>query len=88
VIEDLISTGGSSLRAVEALRLAGAEVMGLGAIFSYGFEAAVKAFEVADCKYFTLSNYEILIDRAIAQDYAKPEERTQLIAWYQGMKAV
>src|SRR5687768_13260400 len=49
VIEDLISTGGSSLKAVEALRVAGADVLGLGAIFTYGFEKSVKAFEQAGC---------------------------------------
>jgi orotate phosphoribosyltransferase len=82
VIEDLISTGGSSLKAVEALREAGAEVLGLGAIFTYGFEKAVKAFEAADCKFFTLSNYEILLDKAIEDNYVKEEEKEELIKWY------
>jgi orotate phosphoribosyltransferase len=82
VIEDLISTGGSSLKAVEALREAGAEVLGLGAIFTYGFEKSVKAFEEANCKFFTLSNYEILLDKAIEDNYVKPEEREELIKWY------
>lgn len=82
VIEDLISTGGSSLKAVEALREAGAEVLGLGAIFTYGFEKAVKAFEAADCKFFTLSNYEILLDKAIEDNYVKEAEKEELIQWY------
>lgn len=82
VIEDLISTGGSSLKAVEALREAGAEVLGLGAIFTYGFEKSVKAFEEANCKFFTLSNYEILLDKAIEDNYVKPEEREELMKWY------
>lgn len=82
VIEDLISTGGSSLKAVEAIRQAGGEVLGLGAIFTYGFEKAVKAFEQADCKFFTLSNYEILLDKAIEDNYVKPEEKEELIKWY------
>ena len=82
VIEDLISTGGSSLKAVEALREAGAEVLGLGAIFTYGFEKSVKAFEQANCKFFTLSNYEILLDKAIEDNYIKPEEKDELINWY------
>jgi len=82
VIEDLISTGGSSLKAVESLREAGAEIVGLGAIFTYGFEKAVKAFEQADCKFFTLSNYEILLDKAIEHNYVKPEEKEELIKWY------
>jgi orotate phosphoribosyltransferase len=82
VIEDLISTGGSSLKAVEAIRQAGGEVLGLGAIFTYGFDKAVKAFEQADCKFFTLSNYEILLDKAIEDNYIKPEEKEELIKWY------
>lgn len=87
VIEDLISTGGSSLKAVEALREAGAEVLGLGAIFTYGFEKSVKAFEQANCKFFTLSNYEILLDKAIEDNYVKPEEREELINWYKDPEA-
>jgi orotate phosphoribosyltransferase len=82
VIEDLISTGGSSIKAIEALRDAGAEVLGLGAIFTYGFEKAVKAFEQVDCKFFTLSNYEILIDKAIEDNYIKSEEKAELVNWY------
>ncbi len=82
VIEDLISTGGSSLKAVEAIQVAGGEVLGLGAIFTYGFEKAVKAFEEAQCKFFTLSNYEILLDKAIEDSYIKPEEKDELIKWY------
>jgi len=82
VIEDLISTGGSSLKAVEALREAGAEVLGLGAIFTYGFDKAVKAFEQVNCKFFTLSNYEILLDKAIEDNYIKESEKKELIEWY------
>jgi orotate phosphoribosyltransferase len=87
LIEDLISTGGSSLKAVQALREAGAEVIGLGAIFTYGFEKSVKAFEQANCKFFTLSNYEILLDKAIEDNYVKPEEREELIKWYRDPEA-
>ena len=87
VIEDLISTGGSSLKAVEALREAGAEVLGLGAIFTYGFEKSVKAFEQANCKFFTLSNYEILLDKAIEESYIKAEEKNELIKWYKDPEA-
>jgi len=87
VIEDLISTGGSSLKAVEALREAGAEVLGLGAIFTYGFEKSVKAFEQANCKFFTLSNYEILLDKAIEDNYIKSEEKEELIKWYKDPEA-
>ena len=87
VIEDLISTGGSSIKAVDALREAGAEVLGLGAIFTYGFEKSVKAFEQANCKFFTLSNYEILLDKAIEDNYVKPEEKEELIKWYKDPEA-
>lgn len=87
VIEDLISTGGSSLKAVHALRDAGAEVQGLGAIFTYGFPKATDAFTEANCKYFTLSDYPTLLDVAIKQDYIKPEEKETLLSWYQDPQA-
>jgi orotate phosphoribosyltransferase len=67
---------------VEALRTAGAEILGLGAIFTYGFEKSVKAFEEANCKFFTLSNYESLLDKAIENDYAKAEDKDELVKWY------
>ncbi|SOD14549.1 orotate phosphoribosyltransferase [Pedobacter xixiisoli] len=64
VIEDLISTGKSSLQAVEALRNAGLSVAGLVAIFTYGFQQADDNFAAAKCRYSTLSNYKALIDYA------------------------
>ena len=64
VIEDLISTGGSSLKAVDALREGGLNVKGLVAIFSYGFDVAENNFMDAECKYSVLTNYETLIKRA------------------------
>ncbi len=82
VIEDLISTGGSSLKSVHALRDAGAEVLGLGAIFTYGFGKSVTAFEEAKCRFFTLSDYPTLLEVAIKQDYIKPEEKETLLEWY------
>ena len=82
VIEDLISTGGSSLKSVHALREAGAEVLGLGAIFTYGFAKSVTAFEEANCKFFALSDYPTLLEVALKQDYIKREERETLIDWY------
>lgn len=66
VIEDLISTGGSSLKAVEALRSEGAEVLGMAAIFTYGFLLADEAFTKAGCPIVTLSNYDHLLPRAKA----------------------
>ena len=81
VIEDLISTGGSSLKAVEAVREVGMEVVGVLAIFTYGFEKAVTMFREAHCSFDTLSNYDILIAQAIENQYIKPEEMETLKAW-------
>lgn len=83
LIEDLISTGGSSLKAVEALRSAGAHVLGLGAIFTYAFPKSVSAFEQAKCKFFTLSDYPTLLDVALKNDYIKKQEKVALLNWYQ-----
>lgn len=81
VVEDLISTGGSSLSAVEALRGAGLEVMGMVAIFTYGFEKAVENFAAAKVALTTLSNYNALINTAIEQNYVKPDELETLKEW-------
>lgn len=81
VIEDLISTGGSSLKAVEAAREAGCVVVGVLAIFTYGFEKAEKIFQEADCPFDTLSNYDILIAQAIENQYVKPDELETLKTW-------
>lgn len=81
VIEDLISTGGSSLKAVEALRKAGAEVLGLIAIFSYGFEKAHSNFVAADCAYHTLSNYQAMIALAHETGYVSEAEVALLKRW-------
>src|SRR5688572_11823836 len=74
VIEDLISTGGSSLKAVQALRNAGCNVLGLAAIFTYGFEVGRRAFEEDECPYFTLSDYDHMIEQAIATNYITEKE--------------
>jgi orotate phosphoribosyltransferase len=81
VIEDLISTGNSSLNAVKALRAAGCEVLGMAAIFSYGFETATENFKNADCKLFTLTNYNALINLAAETGYIKEEDITLLNKW-------
>lgn len=81
VVEDLISTGGSSLAAVEALRGAGLEVMGMVAIFTYGFGAAADNFKAAGVELSTLSNYDALIETAVAQNYVKTEELAALKEW-------
>lgn len=81
VIEDLISTGGSSLKAVDAIRNAGAEVIGMVAIFTYGFPASIAAFEKANVKLITLSNYNALIDLAQDTGYVKASEIEVLKKW-------
>lgn len=81
VIEDLISTGKSSLQAVQALREAGCVVAGLAAIFSYGFEKADENFKEAKCPYFTLSNYPALISYAAEHQMINPDDLALLESW-------
>ena len=81
VIEDLISTGQSSLKAVHALREAGIEVKGLIAIFTYGLPAAKNAFEEAQCSWMTLTDYPTMLDQASEEGYLNEEQRQLLDAW-------
>ena len=81
VIEDLISTGGSSLKAVNALREAGAIVSGMAAIFTYGFPAAEQSFTVNSCKLVTLSNYYSLLELAVEEGYINNDQLHILKAW-------
>jgi orotate phosphoribosyltransferase len=81
VVEDLISTGKSSLQAVEALRAAGCDVAGLVAIFTYGFDAAVENFKKAGCKFATLSNYDALIKYAEEHNYVSKNDVSLLQQW-------
>lgn len=81
VIEDLISTGGSSLKAVDALRDAGIEVVGMAAIFTYGFKIADQNFADKQVPLITLSNYTTLIDEAIKQNYITAESVESLKKW-------
>jgi len=81
VIEDLVSTGGSSLQAVEALRNAGCEVLGMVAIFTYGFQKAEDNFKNAGCELSTLSDYNAMIDLAVKIGYVKPAEVEKLKEW-------
>ena len=81
VIEDLISTGGSSLKAVAALRDAGAEVLGMLAIFTYGFPVAEKAFKEAGIKLMTLSNYEAMLETALETGFIGSEDIKTLQRW-------
>ena len=81
VVEDLVSTGGSSLKAVEAIREAGAVVQGMVAIFTYGFPVAAEAFKEAGVKLFTLSNYNVLIDIALETGYIRESQVEVLAKW-------
>ena len=81
IVEDLISTGMSSLAANNALVGAGADVLGMVAIFSYGFNTARKAFEAANVELTTLSNYEALIDVASETGYIRAEDIDVLKEW-------
>ncbi len=81
LIEDLISTGGSSLKAVEALREAGCNVKGLVAIFTYGFKIADQSFKEAKCPYFTLSDYDTMIRQAVEDNYVTPADIERLVNW-------
>ena len=81
VLEDLISTGKSSLQAVEALRGAGYDVAGLAAIFSYGFDVATQNFKQANCPFVTLSNYNALIKYADSKQYISNGDVEILKQW-------
>ena len=81
VIEDLISTGGSSLNAVKALREAGCEVLGMVAIFTYGFQKASDGFASEECRLDTLSNYNVLIDCAMNSGYIGQSDIETLKKW-------
>ena len=87
VIEDLISTGGSSLKAVDAIRNDGSEVLGMIAIFSYGFPVAEQKFKAAKVKLTTLCNYESLVSEALATNYISEEDVATLKEWRQNPAA-
>ena len=87
VIEDLISTGSSSLRAVNALREAGCDVLGMIAIFKYGFKKAEDNFRANECNLFTLSDYNILVEQAIATGYITDNDIDTLNKWRQDPSA-
>ncbi len=81
VIEDLISTGGSSMKAVEALREVEVNVKAMIAIFNYGFDVAQKRFDDAKCRMMSLSNYDALIEFAMASDYIQKSDYASLKKW-------
>jgi orotate phosphoribosyltransferase len=83
VIEDLVSTGGSSLKAAEALRKAGAEVLGMVSIFTYGFPQADANFAQAGLPLFSMSHYNWLIEEALSLGMVSETDLTRLQAWRQ-----
>ncbi|MCL4150580.1 UNVERIFIED_CONTAM: hypothetical protein GTU68_027840 [Idotea baltica] len=81
VIEDLISTGGSSIKAVEAVRAAGAQVMGVLSIFTYGLSESTERFAAADCSHYSLSDYNTLLDVATEHGYIDAQHLHSLNQW-------
>ena len=81
IIEDLISTGLSSLKVAKALREAGAEVLGVVAIFSYELTKAHEAFSQAGVEYITLTNYPVLVKEAVDSEYIQQEDVEKLLEW-------
>jgi len=81
VIEDLISTGGSSIEVVEALRQAGCDVLGLLSIFTYGMEKAEKAMKENNIRQVSLTDYSELLDTALEMDYITEKDREKLKAF-------
>lgn len=81
VVEDLISTGGSSLKVVEALRKEGAQVLGMVSIFNYGFDVAARNFEEARVSLVSLSDFSHLLTYALEQKYITEDQLTSLKAW-------
>lgn len=86
VIEDLISTGGSSMKAIEALREVDCEIVGLLAIFTYEFGEAQALFQVENIPLVTLSNYGALLEQAVKLDYVSHDDLATLNAWRQDPK--
>ncbi len=81
VVEDLVSTGKSSLNAVDAITAAGGVVKGMVAIFTYGFEDAAKKFKDKNVNLATLTNYDILIEQAVASNYVSEKDLGSLREW-------
>jgi orotate phosphoribosyltransferase len=81
VVEDLISTGGSSIECVKALRDANLDVLGVISIFTYNLEEGFKNFEEANCKYVSIANYDDLIKEAVELNYIKENDLAKLKAW-------
>jgi orotate phosphoribosyltransferase len=81
VVEDLVSTGKSSLQVVDVLKAQGLEVIGMVSIFTYGFPAATEAFEAASLPYQSLTDYPSLIELAVKKGIVSPEQEEVLLKW-------
>ena len=79
VVEDLISTGGSCIEVVNVLREAGADVLGVVSIFTYGMQKGIDRMAAANVKNISLSNFDVLVDVAADEGYIKPEDKSRLI---------
>lgn len=86
VVEDLVSTGGSSLKAVDALKAAGCNVKGMVAIFTYNLTSAKDNFEKAKCKLITLADYDIMIEQAAENNIIKGSDIKSLVKWKEDPK--
>lgn len=81
VVEDLVSTGKSSLQVVDVIREAGMDVIGMVSIFTYGFPVAEKAFEQYQLPYYSLTNFPVLIELAIEKGLVSPELQSLILQW-------
>lgn len=81
VVEDLVSTGGSSIKAIEAVRAAGGNVKGMISVFTYGFDVATQATERAGLNYISLCDYETLLEVAVENNYITPADLETLKEW-------
>ena len=87
MVEDLVSTGKSSLNAVAALRAAGCNVKGMVAIFTYGLPEATENFKQANCPLVTLTDYDLLIKKALEHNFIQESDLKSLIQWRENPKA-
>ena len=81
VVEDLISTGGSCIEVVEVLREAGADVLGIVSIYTYGMQKGIDRLENANVKNVSLTNFDVVVETAAEEGYIKPEDKARLIAF-------
>ncbi len=86
IVEDLVSTGGSSLKAADALRDNQCNVLGMVAIFSYEFASTLKRFKEAGCELYTLSNYKTLVETALESGYIRQEDLLIIEQWHEDPK--